>query len=298
MNRKRGFTLIELLVVMAIIALLIGLLLPALAKARATAKQVKDQTQIKQIHQSWLIFAREFQGNFPMPGVIKRDRVDGQWIPGRGEILNNKNDTPSLFSACIMANYFTPAICIGPTEPSGKFWVMDDYNYEKYSPIRGDYWDTNFKCSPGAGSNVSYAHTPLVAGYRINQWKETLDSKWATLGNRGVQNGSYDEEIYEASVTLETHGGSKQWVGNVAYNDNHMELHNTFEPEGVNYTQNNETNPDNLFRNDTGSEATIQTPPTGIQKADGYDILLCMTMFIMGSNGTDEDEWDLWTYND
>ena len=95
-------------------------------------KQVKDQVQIKQIHQSWLICAREFEGKFPMPGLIKRDKVNGNWIPGRGEILNNKNDTPSLFSACIMANYFTPTICIGATEPSGKFWVMDDYNYEEY----------------------------------------------------------------------------------------------------------------------------------------------------------------------
>ena len=49
-NRAGGFTLVELLVVMAIIALLLGLLLPALAKARATARQVKDGTQLKQIH--------------------------------------------------------------------------------------------------------------------------------------------------------------------------------------------------------------------------------------------------------
>ncbi len=72
MNRKRGFTLIELLVVMAIIALLIGLLLPALAKARAQAKLIKDGSQIRGVHQSWLIFAREFEGVFPVPGLIKR----------------------------------------------------------------------------------------------------------------------------------------------------------------------------------------------------------------------------------
>ena len=53
MKNKTGFTLIELLVVMAIIALLLGLLLPALAKARNTARQVKDATQIKQVHTAW-----------------------------------------------------------------------------------------------------------------------------------------------------------------------------------------------------------------------------------------------------
>src|SRR5688572_25971135 len=72
MKRFRGFTLIELLVVMAIIALLIGLLLPALAKARAQAKLLKDSSQIRGIHQSWLVFSREFEGVFPTPGLIDR----------------------------------------------------------------------------------------------------------------------------------------------------------------------------------------------------------------------------------
>ena len=72
MRRRKGFTLIELLVVMAIIALLLGLLLPALAKARATARQVKDATQIGQIHKGWLIWAREFDGILPLPGLVNR----------------------------------------------------------------------------------------------------------------------------------------------------------------------------------------------------------------------------------
>ena len=86
LNGKRGFTLVELLVVMAIIALLIGLLLPALAKARAQAQLTKDQAQIKSIHQSWLVFSRELDGELPTPGLIDRlqDPVLGQHVPGRG----------------------------------------------------------------------------------------------------------------------------------------------------------------------------------------------------------------------
>ena len=58
-TNKSGFTLIELLVVIAIIALLLGILLPALSKARAKARQVKDATQLSQIHKSMATFATD-----------------------------------------------------------------------------------------------------------------------------------------------------------------------------------------------------------------------------------------------
>ncbi|MHC4909924.1 MAG: type II secretion system protein, partial [Planctomycetota bacterium] len=86
MTRKRGFTLIELLVVIAIIALLIGLLLPALAKAQRNAKSMKDQAQIKQIHQTFLVFAADNKGRLPLPGLIDRlpDQYTGLNVPGVG----------------------------------------------------------------------------------------------------------------------------------------------------------------------------------------------------------------------
>lgn len=294
MNRKRGFTLIELLVVMAIIALLIGLLLPALAKARAQAKLIKDGSQIRGIHQSWLIFAREFDGVFPIPGVIARQPVNlptgGTAImPGRGNENKIANTHDNLYSACIMQNYFSPELCVGPTEPSGMVFIMDTFNWDLYNPIENIYWDGEFSADLQTGANFSYAQMPIGGKRRATQWRESLDEKFAMVGNRGVKNGSLQEDEYLDSITIETHGGRKQWLGNIIYNDNHVAVENTFTPEGLIYRQNGLTQFDNLFKNDMG---------TGPSDYSGSDSWLAIVSRVIGSaNAPDEDllvftKWD------
>ena len=301
MNRKRGFTLIELLTVMAIIALLIGLLLPALAQARKKALLSKDQAQIKQIHTSWIAFAREFDGAFPTPGLIDRlpDPLLGE-IPGRGPEDILANNSANMYSVCIMQNYFAPQLCLGPTEPSGFVIVKDDYNWSEYKPMDDNYWmgdetDSNpFGVDldgDGIGySNASYAHTPIAGERKRKEWRDSLTSRFAVLGNRAVEDGQQTSgsPLYEASITLEIHGGRKQWMGNIAYNDNHLEIHQTFTPEGISYldlaVDPPVSVPDNLFNNQTGS---------GQERGDGYDIWLTLVSEISGPDGlTLEVEWD------
>ncbi len=274
-RRKHGFTLVELLVVMAIIALLIGLLLPALAKARAQAQLIKDQAQVKEIHQSWIVFSRELDGQLPTPGLINRlpDPVMGE-IPGRGLEDLEMNNTPNLYSVCIMRHYFTPQMCFSPAERSGRVISMDNYNFTFYDPLDDSYWDPNFKADLSSLSNTSYAHMPIAGERKKRHWRDTMDSRFAMIGTRGVIDGSLTPNTYYASVTLEFFGGKKEWVGNVAFNDNHTERLDTFFPENLNYQILNVTSPDNIFNDDTGDNAG------GVGTDGGFDIWLVIYLSI------------------
>ena len=268
-TKNRAFTLIELLVVMAIIALLIGLLLPALAKARATAKLTKDQTQIRGIHQSWLVFAREFEGIMPTPGLIDRLPFNGVEEPGRGPEDESQNDTARLHSACIMQNYYSPQLCVTPVEASGRVIIKDDFNFELYNaiPTVDRYWDDSFDADLASISNTSYASMPIAGDRKKRQWKESLDSAWPILSNRGVKEGSLADLDYNKSITLEIHGSSKSWEGNICYNDNHCEVSKTFKPEGVSYVNGGVVNADNIFKNDLFA-------PTSPQGTDAYLVII------------------------
>ncbi len=275
-HRKSGFTLVELLVVMAIIALLLGLLLPALAKARATARQVKDATQIKQIHTAWLTWSRAFNGIFPTPGLINRAGV----IPGKGAEDIARNSHAALYSACIAQNYFSPQLCLSPSESSANVANASTYNFNAYNVATDSYWDDNFKTDLQGVCNTSYGTLLLDGGRKTKQWRESLDSKFAVVGNRGVKDGLYDAATYNKSKTLEIHGGRNSWEGNICFNDNHVSFEQNFSPEGTVKVGPNQDVDDNIFKDDP--------------EANKNDIWLtmCKSVAGAGNNYTFTITWD------
>jgi prepilin-type N-terminal cleavage/methylation domain-containing protein len=276
MNRKQGFTLIELLVVMAIIAILLSLLLPAVQKARQAAKQLKDATQISQVHKGWLIYANEADGRFPTPGYVNRLALDlgagSSEVQGRGPEDHEKNNSSHMLSLCIQRALFQTEILFGPTEINPAVIAKNNYNYNRYDPADDVYWWGDIT-DPGGYSTLledggakgampvllndfcvtSYAHVPITGRRKTNQWKNSLDSAFAAVGTRGPKNGILlpptDED---ASLTYQIHGGPGSWEGNICYNDNRVAFETGMYPQIANFrNQDGDTVPDNLFSDQT-----------------------------------------------
>ncbi|MCL4211411.1 MAG: prepilin-type N-terminal cleavage/methylation domain-containing protein [Phycisphaeraceae bacterium] len=282
--KNRGFTLIELLVVIAIITLLMGILLPALAKARAAAVQVKDATQLTQVYKAMATFARQFNGVFPKPGLINTIGTE----PGVGAEQMALNHSGPMYSACIAQNFFTPAIVVSPSEPNGRILAKNDYNQEAYRPINDVYWDTTFQTVLNTLCHTSYAHSPLTGQRGQQNWRDNLDSEWTMFSNRGVENGVLTSTVYEASLTLQIHGGRKQWVGNICYADGHVNVEDSFRIEGINFLNSaSAITPDNIF-----DEQTIAQSGGG-GRGSGYDRWLVIYT-IANPNGQNLNglQWD------
>lgn len=275
MKRKSGFTLIELLVVMAIIAILLSLLLPAVQKARQTAKQLKDATQLTQIHKGWLIFGNEADGKFPTPGLANRLAVDlgtgtATEYQGRGPEDLQKNNSSHMYSLCVQRNLYQTEILISPTEVNPAVIGKSNYNYDTYNPVDDVYWwgdvtdpggfvdvfPVNVDPTPPGTCITSYAHSPLSGKRKANQWKNSMDSTYAVLGTRGPKNGEVlPPSDPLASLTYQLHGPPGSWEGNICYNDNHVGYESSVLPENANYRDSVQqlTLPDNLFKNDDDS---------------------------------------------
>lgn len=186
-----------------------------------------------------------------------------QNIPGQGQEHHLKNHTRHLYSAMIAQRFFNTDLVIGPTEVSEVVEQYNNYNYDQYDPSVDTYWDgdaesPNTAVSPPGGldgtpltsgflanihgsgpapvSYTSYAHMAICGHRKKVKWQNTQATGDPIIGTRGT-GGSYEGaqgitntyggqltgEEYTDSPTLDLHGARNQWVGNVVFNDNHVE---------------------------------------------------------------------------
>lgn len=310
MLRRKGFTLIELLVVIAIIALLIGILLPALGKARASARQIKDSTQIRGIHQAMVLWANNNSDNYPLPSALDRGNTT--------MATSAPKDMPRhIVSIMIYNGFFSPELCISPAETNGTLKIYDKYQYsEPAGAVAADkktaLWDPAFKAfqqeaatiAPSTAQDAggfSYGMLPPV-GARRPKWTNTFQATEAIIANRGpaynatgsgatltwtlvpstAGSSGGNVEIGVASNALLIHGGRTSWEGNVSYNDNHVTFETRPDPETTPYTfttlpQGQRTQFDNIFVNENDSTRAKDgtTTMTAVQSNNGNNFIRC-----------------------
>ncbi len=105
-SRPPGFTLIELLVVISIIALLISIMMPALSRSRHAARNVIDQTRLRQLQTACVSYAGDHAGWFPWR------TSSGAYMPH--QIKDGGYDLNASFARKYLTTQLDPAVfCIG-----------------------------------------------------------------------------------------------------------------------------------------------------------------------------------------
>jgi hypothetical protein len=257
---SRSDVLVTLGVIGLIFTCVIGLGLPALLKARCGAATVKDKNQMKQIHQSMLIWSRDHNDILPTPSLVASRRAQDD--DGGERVVEDfsVNHSAPLYSMLIAMQLATPEILVSSREcieVNRGIRIKRDYNYNAYDPARGRYWDTSFTMridDPSIGANASFAHMALCGERRTKRWRNTQDVGAPILGTRGTRGGAgpgplgnADDEEYVRSPTLRLHGARRQWVGNVAYADNHVDTIDTFYPGVVSFEHEGRLVFDNIY---------------------------------------------------
>ena len=254
-NPRRGLTLVEILLMIDVAALVLPLVLSELFHYHhhRDAPTLRCATQLKQIHQAWVMWGEDHAGQSPLPTKLSSTTAE--------KSVNSGDSTANLHSIIIFNGYMDPDVVVCPGETNPNIVIDDDYDRGGPDSVLAetDQWDWRFRCDiDGANnswSNVSYANWAPVGDRVATDWWSTLDSHFPVFGDRGPKDGIPNRE----SLSYQNHGSGHKWKGNVVFADGHVpqvtfdkKSENPFILDGAVWLDaiTGQEMPDNLFAND------------------------------------------------
>ncbi len=240
-SARRGFSIVDAFVVIMVLAVVLGMgiVLRACNRPRGgRGKTLTCSTRARQIHRGLVLFANDFGGTYPIPMDISPETAAISTQTG--------NSSASFYSYMIFETYYSPEVIRCPEDANPNLLYKDDFRYGTMDDPNWNpawKWDPNFSADISRpGCNASYATLAMIGDRRNTQWRDSLDPNFAVVSDRGPKDGAWDAK----SVTMKSHGNTKDWVGNVAFNDGHVQKF-TFSAKDPNAFT---VNGDNLFRVD------------------------------------------------
>ena len=202
-SSRKAFTLLELLIIILIAGAALAIFLPAVGRTHKCGnRQIKDSTQIRGIHQGFILVGNSNNDSYFVPSEL--DRANTTLASDSA-----KDDPGNVLSLLLFNGFFSPELTVSPAEQSPLIQVHQNYALSKPPAAAAGpnsdqaLWDPTYRGSPAeqvvnAGTkpvgtlaenaNVtahnSYAMMPFF-GARRNKWTSTFQANEAILGNRG-----------------------------------------------------------------------------------------------------------------
>ncbi len=175
---RSGFTLIELLTVIAIIGILAGILIPVVSSVRESARNASCQSNLRQWHSAWLMYATDNDGRVPRAQQRMPDGHNMGWVellsPYTGMDLRGVPN-PWWFGQRDEAQIDTIGHC--PSDPRVEQVVRGD-NYVSYA-MNTEAFGVDWTSAPPGESRQTnldrfgdYPST-IVFGDRARNWHMT-----------------------------------------------------------------------------------------------------------------------------
>lgn len=230
---SRAFTLIETLVLIGIIAVLIAIVITALFTMRRESQLLKNQNQVRGLHQSFVTWSHASQRGALLPSYPGREWGDERPITPDGPKteFSGPGDEPAARFAMLMAgNYFTPDYIINPADPAKRPIIFDQTPSSSvaYATLTSENYSYAMLALPGSENEAA-------------EWEETLNADAVVLSDRA--RGAGPGNI--SSVWTRQNAG--RWEGHVARNDGSAAFETSHEIKDTRYGQGEVNTTDDLF---------------------------------------------------